>query len=153
MIPRYDGPAPASAGDFALADWYVFRSDLPPMGPWSTERIADAMLRGELSQDTWVAPPGGSRWVRALDVPNIAQRVEGVETRPRRDSGFVVVGSQHYASTVMMVKEDEAEVIPDDAPTERSLPPPPPSSPTPPTTRPGAGDTLESPGKRRAGAG
>ncbi|HEY8074010.1 MAG TPA: hypothetical protein VIF62_07875 [Labilithrix sp.] len=134
-----------------MADWYVFRSDGPPLGPWSTEHIADAILRGELPEETWVSVPGGSRWVRALDVPNIAQRASGIETRPQRESGFVVVGKSDYASTVMMVKEEEAELVPDDAPTERSLPPPPPSSPTPPTTRPGAGDTLESPARRRAG--
>ena len=135
-----------------MADWYVHKYDGPPLGPWSTEHIADAILRGELSHEIWVAAPGGSRWLRALDVPNIAQRVEGVATRRRRESGFVVVGTTDYAATTMMVKEGEVELVPDDAPTERTLAPPaPPSSPTPPTTRPVADDTLESPARRRAG--
>jgi len=137
--------APASAGDFALADWYVFQHDDPALGPWSTEDVADAILSGSLAPDVWVAAPGGDRWVRALDIPVIAQRIEGVPTRPRRDSGLRIMPgvyqqNPHMASTVMMVKDDEAALVPseefdDDAPpTEPSLPPAAPSSPTPPPT-------------------
>jgi hypothetical protein len=134
-----------------LADWYVFRHDGAPLGPWSTEVIADEILAGRLPPDVWIGLPGGDRWLRALDVPLIAQRVEGVPTRPRRrDSGLRVVpgtftstetspGQPNMASTVMMVRESEAELVntPEDAPpTEPSLAPPPaPSSPTPPPTQ------------------
>ena len=130
-----------------MADWYVFQHDAPALGPWSTEVIAEAILTGKLAPDVWVAVPGGDRWVRALDVPVIAQRIEGVSTRrPRRDSGLRVMPgvyqqNPHMASTVMMVKDDEADLVPsefegeeDAPPTEPSLPPPAPSSPTPPPT-------------------
>jgi hypothetical protein len=130
-----------------LADWYVFRHDGPPLGPWPSEQIADAILRGELSPDAWIAAPVGRRWLRALDVPVIAQRVSGVPTR-RRDSGMRFIGKPSFHGTAMMVTGGE-----DDALTEPTLPPDPPSSPTPPTVRPGGGDTLESPGRRRAGSG
>jgi hypothetical protein len=72
-----------------LADWYVYQHDGEPLGPLSTDAIADAILVGSLPPDVWVAAPGGPRWLRALDVPVIGKLVEGVPTRPRRrDSGL-----------------------------------------------------------------
>jgi hypothetical protein len=126
-----------------LADWYVYEHDGDHRGPWSTERIAEAILTGEIGQDAWVAAPGGSRWVRALDVPVIASLVDGLPTRPRRrDSGLRLApgyASPDYLSTVMMVKDDEIAPAsaerdtPEAPPTDRCLPPPfpPPHPPTP----------------------
>jgi hypothetical protein len=159
-----------------LADWYVYRQDSEPLGPWSTEDVAQAILDGTLAPDVWVAAPGGPRWLRALDVPFIARLVDGVPTKPRRDSGLRIVPGAFnkepnqgpdYASTVMMVKDEEviasseaptvlkrepsvrdvaADPYADVPPTDRSLPPSP-STPDPP--RPvGGGDTLESVAER-----
>lgn len=70
-----------------MADWYVYQHDGDPLGPWSTTAVAEAILAGMLAPDVWVAAPGGPRWLRALDVPVIGRQVEGVPTKPRRDSG------------------------------------------------------------------
>lgn len=77
-----------------MADWYVYQSDGDPLGPWSTDAIAEAILAGSLAPDVWVAAPGGPRWLRALDVPVIGRLVEGIPTRPRRDSGLRMMPSQ-----------------------------------------------------------
>lgn len=102
-----------------MADWYVYQHDGDPLGPWSTDTVADAILAGKLAPDVWVAAPGGPRWLRALDVPVIGQLVEGIPTRPRRDSGLRLMpgafttndsGSPAFGSTMMMVKDDEVSV-------------------------------------------
>ena len=75
-----------------MADWYVYQHDGDPLGPWSTDAVAEAMLAGKLAPDVLVAAPGGSKWLRALDVPVIARLVEGIPTKPRwRDSGLRLV--------------------------------------------------------------
>jgi hypothetical protein len=95
-----------------LADWYVYQHDGPPLGPWSSERIASSILSGELAPDVWVAAPSGDRWLRAPDVPVIAALLHGVPTRPRRrQSGLRLVpgtftegegGKPSFAATAMM---------------------------------------------------
>jgi hypothetical protein len=104
-----------------LADWYVYQHDGEPLGPWSTDSVADAILAGKLAPDVWVAAPGGPRWLRALDVPVIGRLVEGIPTRPRRDSGLRLIPSASaleaaaranvatVESTMMIV--DDAEVV------------------------------------------
>ena len=103
-----------------MADWYVYQHDGDPLGPWSTDTVANAILAGKLAPDVWVAAPGGPRWLRALDVPVIGRLVEGIPTRPRRDSGLRLIPSAQsleaaYAaratveSTMMIV--DDAEVM------------------------------------------
>ena len=104
-----------------MADWYVYQHDGDPLGPWSTDTIADAILIGKLAPDVWVAAPGGPRWLRALDVPVIGRLVDGIPTKPkRRDSGLRLMpaayrtdgypsdaGRPAYGSTMMMVTDDE----------------------------------------------
>lgn len=97
-----------------MADWYVYQHDGDPLGPWSTETVADAILAGKLAPDVWVAEPGGPRWLRALDVPSIGRLVEGIPTKPRRDSGLRLVPGviptgevPVFSGTMMMVKDDE----------------------------------------------
>ncbi|MBS2013451.1 MAG: DUF4339 domain-containing protein [Deltaproteobacteria bacterium] len=98
-----------------MADWYVYQHDGEPLGPWSTDKVAEEILAGRLTPDCWVAAPGGPRWLRALDVPSIARLVEGIPTRPRRrDSGLrlmpgvVPTGEQpRFGGTMMMVKDEE----------------------------------------------
>jgi hypothetical protein len=68
------------------SEWFVYRVDGPPIGPLSTQAVAEAILGGRLPPDCWVAAPGGSRWLRAIDVPVIQRIVEGLPTR-RRVSG------------------------------------------------------------------
>lgn len=102
-----------------MADWYVYQHDGDPLGPWSTDTVADAILGGKLAPDVWVAAPGGPRWLRALDVPVIGRLVEGIPTRPRRDSGLRFIPAAFLPdatsravtteSTMMIV--DDAEVI------------------------------------------
>ena len=100
-----------------MADWYVYQHDGDPLGPWSTDAVAEAILAGKLAPDVWVAAPGGPRWLRALDVPIIGRLVEGIPTRPRRDSGLRLMPSAatieaaaraHAEATMMIV--DDAEV-------------------------------------------
>jgi hypothetical protein len=64
--------------------WFISRPDGPPDGPLSTEQIAEAILAGTYPPDVYVAAPGGTKWLRALDVPNIARLIQGAPTRPRR---------------------------------------------------------------------
>ncbi len=101
-----------------MADWYVYQHDGDPLGPWSTDTVANAILAGKFAPDVWVAAPGGPRWLRALDVPVIGRLVEGIPTRPRRDSGLRLIPSAsaieaaaraHTESTMMIV--DDAEVV------------------------------------------
>ena len=98
-----------------MADWYIYQHDGDPLGPWSTDAVAEAILGGKLAPDIWVAAPGGPRWLRALDVPVIGRLVEGIPTRPRRDSGLRLIpgaftsegGRPVFGSTMMIVKDDE----------------------------------------------
>lgn len=53
--------------------------------------MAEAILAGRLAPDVWVAAPGGPRWLRALDVPVIGRLVDGIPTKPRRDSGLRIM--------------------------------------------------------------
>ena len=55
-----------------MADWYVYQHDGDPLGPWSTDSIADGILAGKLAPDVWVAAPGGPRWLRALAAFGVA---------------------------------------------------------------------------------
>ena len=132
-----------------MADWYVYQHDAAPLGPLSTELLADAILACRISPETWVAAPGGPRWIRALDVPVIARLVKKMPEldRPpsrRRDSGLRLmpkdlIPSATPALGVMAIRDDF----------------PPPTDPMAPSslpTRPGiyrGGDTLESAGNER----
>ena len=102
-----------------MADWYVYQHDGDPLGPWSTEAIADAILAGKLAPDVWVAAPGGPRWLRALDVPVIERLASGIPTkRTRRESGLRLMpaayrtdaGRPAFGSTMMMVTDDEVQL-------------------------------------------
>ena len=106
-----------------MSDWYVYREEGEPIGPWSTAQVAEAVLDGTLSPEAWVAAPGGSKWLRALDVPVIAQLVDGIPTRQvrvsnQRASGLRIVPGTAptgdipiWNGTVMMVKDGEAEIV------------------------------------------
>ncbi len=117
-----------------MADWYVYQHDADPVGPWSTEKVADAILAGKLAPDVWVAAPGGPRWLRALDVPVIARLVDGIPTTPRRrDSGLRFMPRVHAAAPesdpAPTTRRSDAPIpaaarpIEDAPATERDLPP------------------------------
>jgi hypothetical protein len=114
-----------------LSDWYVYQHDGDPLGPWTTHAVAEAILAGKLAPDVWVAAPGGRGWLRALDVPVIGALVEGVPTKPRRDSGLRIIpgafttdaGQPDFGSTMMIVKDDELQT-PEDPATTRKGPAP-----------------------------
>jgi len=114
-----------------LADWFVYQHDAAPLGPWSTQEVGTAILSGRLPAEAWVAAPGAAHWVRALEVPVIAEVVTGVATRPRRESGLRVMpgvvptGEQpQFGGTMMMVKDDEVELVSDRAPAPVTSPAP-----------------------------
>lgn len=101
-----------------MSDWYVYQHDGDPLGPWSTDTVANEILTGRLAPDVWVAAPGGPKWLRALDVPVIHRLVDGVPTKPRRrDSGLRLMpgafvtenGMPAFGSTMMIVKDEELE--------------------------------------------
>ena len=122
----------------------MFQHDAGPLGPLSTEAVAEAILAGTLSPDIWVASPGGQRWVRAMEVPVIASIVEGIPTRPRRiDSGMRLIPGEPLPPTVKPLS-DTVEMtslpamsvrLPPESDEESPAPPraplPPPSTPTP----------------------
>lgn len=126
-----------------MADWYVYQHDGDPLGPWSTDDVANAILAGKLAPDVWVAAPGGPRWLRALDVPVIGRLVEGIPTRPRRDSGLRLIpgafttegGLVSFGSTMMIVKDDELELAEVAPPATAARVEDPASSGAPATTR------------------
>lgn len=109
-----------------MADWYVFQHDTAHLGPYSTEVVANAILAGRLSPEVWVAAPGGLRWLRALDVPVIAQLVDGMPTRRRSGMQLVTPQPQSHTptrplwpsartslrGTVMLVRDDEITEVP-----------------------------------------
>ena len=115
-----------------MADWYVYQHDGDPLGPWSTDAVAEAMLGGKLAPDVLVAAPGGARWLRALDVPVIAKLVEGIPTKPTtRDSRLRLIpggytashtGEPQFGSTMMIVKDDEVSAIEEAVTTRKGLP-------------------------------
>lgn len=96
-----------------MSDWFVFQHDGAHLGPWSSERLAEAIREGVVASDVWVAAPGGTRWMRALDVPAIAALLDDVPLGPpRRDSGMRLVplaftadadGAPSFSSTMIMV--------------------------------------------------
>ena len=116
-----------------MADWYVYQHDGAPLGPWSTDAVAEAMLGGTLAPDVLVAAPGGGRWLRALDVPVIARVVEGIPTKQRlHDSGLRLTpgaysaenGQPRFGSTMMIVKDEEILSVDEPPSTRRGLPGP-----------------------------
>jgi hypothetical protein len=92
------------------SEWFVYRIDGPPIGPLTTQAVAEAVLAGNLPPDCWVAAPGTTRWLRALDVPVIAKLLDGMPTR-RRPSGIRVatlpLAAQPAESTRLPRKMDE----------------------------------------------
>lgn len=70
-----------SQGGAASPQWFIYREDGPPIGPLPTELVADAILAGTFAPDVLVAAPGGTKWLKALDVPNIARLIQGTPTR------------------------------------------------------------------------
>lgn len=122
-----------------MAEWYVYHHDGESLGPWTTEAIADAIRAGKLTREVWIAPPGGPRWLRAVDVPRIARLIASLD-RPKRESGLrLVPGAPVLLSRSMIVADEdgvlETRKMPvvraseDDLPTEPTLP----SVPTTPT--------------------
>jgi hypothetical protein len=67
-----------------VADWYVYQNDKCPRGPLSTEGVVEAILNGTLSTNDWIAGPDGTRWLRVLDVPIIADQLRPADPSRRR---------------------------------------------------------------------
>lgn len=110
-----------------MANWYVYQHDGPPLGPWSTETVARAIVAGTLKPDICVAAPGGPRWLRALEVPVIARLAAGAPLPPaRRGSGLIPKvfsadrGKPMFEATMMSVEDDEVSTFPS---TRRGLSP------------------------------
>lgn len=128
-----------------MADWYVYQHDAAPLGPISTELLSDAILAGRISPESWVAAPGGPKWIRALDVPVIARVVNSVSLAPRRrDSGLRFVPKELVpaATPALGIAAIRDDLPPPTEPMSAS------SLPTKPASYRG-GDTLESAGNDR----
>ncbi len=125
-----------------MSHWYVYRGDEPPLGPWTTETVAENILSGTLAPDTWVAAPAGSKWLRARDVPVIAALVDGSPTTRARGGAAIAQAPDTFRTPPPLpppVGSPIIEVI--------TVP-----KADPPDTRSayyGGGDTLESPGNER----
>ncbi|MBX3192285.1 MAG: DUF4339 domain-containing protein [Labilithrix sp.] len=124
-----------------MAEWYVYQHDGDPLGPWSTEAVAEAILNGKIPPDVWVAAPGGSRWLRALDVPAIEALASGIPTVPRRDSGLRImpIAAADLAetggkATVMMAPFEDRALMSEAAPSTTRSEPPPAMDETPPVS-------------------
>ena len=79
-----------------MSAWFVFRPDGAHLGPWSSERVASAILRGEIPENIWLAPARAdntrARWLCALDVPVIVTLVRGTPfAASQRESGMRAV--------------------------------------------------------------
>jgi hypothetical protein len=64
-----------------MADWFVYQAAGAHLGPYSSERVAQGIITGQLPEAIYVGAPGGARWLRAMDVPVIA-RLVGREVQP-----------------------------------------------------------------------
>jgi hypothetical protein len=128
------------------SEWFVYRIDGPPTGPMSTKAVAEGILAGRLPPDCWVAAPGGSRWLRATDVPVIASFIEDVSTRRRPTAMAVTAVMEPLPKLPPKMDETISMIHPPELPptTIRSTNepdrdafsrPPPPSSPTLPSYR------------------
>lgn len=123
-----------------MAHWYVYRGTEAPLGPWTSEVVAEAILAGSLEPSAWVAAPGGSRWLPAAEVPVIAGLLEGHPTR-RSSQGAVIARAP---DTYRTPAPDGPP--PGEAPVEIGVAPSPRLPATPYYV---GGDTLESPGNER----
>lgn len=131
---------PSELGDGrTLAHWYVYRGGEGPLGPWTTEVIAEGILTGTLAPDAWVAAPGGAKWLRASEVPVIARLLDGQPTR--RGGGAAVLPDTHRTPAAPVPREVEIIVAPSRPASDDAV--------TPEAPYYGGGDTLESPGNDR----
>jgi hypothetical protein len=115
--------------------WFVFQPNGPPIGPLPTEVIAQAILAGTYPPDVCVAAPGGNKWLRALDVPNIARLIQSAPTRRKAEAE---TRSERMSEMVPRKLDDTERVEP--LPATQQDPASPSSSSPPPRLAP----TLES---------
>jgi hypothetical protein len=103
------------------------------IGPISTREVAESILEGKLRYDVLVAAPGAKKWLRATEVPVIAQIVE---SEPTRVTITPPVSTPTPATKMAPAGRTEADEV-------RT-----PRASAPPTTRPYRkfDDTVESPG-------
>lgn len=114
-----------------MATWFVFRPDGAHLGPWSSERVASAILRGEIPENIWLAPARAdntrARWLCALDVPVIVTLVRGTPIpTSKRESGMRAIANASPAEeevTLPSARRADLEriAIEDDGSTETML--------------------------------
>ncbi len=119
-----------------MAHWYVYRENEAPLGPWTTEAIAEAILAGTLSPETWIAAPAGAKWLRASAVPVIARLLDGQPTRRGVESAAIARAPDTHRTPPPAAPPPGAAVI-EVAPA------------APPRPYYMGGDTLESPNDER----
>jgi len=122
-----------------LAHWYVFRGPEDPLGPWTTEAVAESILAGTLEPTTLVAAPGGTRWLRACDVPVLGRLLDGSPTRRGVQSAVLArAPDTHRTPPPEAMPAESVEIrVARAAPLPASL------------SYYGGGDTLESAGNER----
>jgi len=118
--------APASYA-VAMADWLIYQENGAHLGPWSTEVIAQGIADGRFAEDIFVALPGGPRWLRAIDLPLIAQLVHAASAKPLSDGAPTTPDVTKFAST-MNLSEDDVELseihVESARPAASAVPPP-----------------------------
>jgi hypothetical protein len=124
--------------------WFVYQPDGPPVGPLTAKAVAEAILVGTFPPDVWVMAPHGAKWLRAMDVPAIAQHATSVPTRRHHDSHMRL--SQNARQGAVDLEGPETERTADERGPDGFPVPPPPSSSSPPPKYRRFDETLESPG-------
>lgn len=92
-----------------MADWLVYQEGGAHLGPWPAGVIAQGIAHGRLPEGIFVALPGGPRWLRAIDLPLIAQLVNAVAAKPFADGAPAKPNMSAFAAT-MNLNEDDLEL-------------------------------------------
>jgi hypothetical protein len=108
-----------------MADWLVYQEGGAHLGPFSAEVIAQGIAEGRLPQGIFVALPGGPRWLRAIDLPLLAELVKAAAAKPLVDGARAKPDMSAFAAT-MNLSEDDVELseIRVGTPAISSIPPP-----------------------------
>ncbi len=111
-----------------MADWLVYQEGGAHLGPFAAEVIAQGIAQGRLPEGIFVALPGGPRWLRAIDLPLIAQLVNAASASPITDGAPAQPTMSAFAAT-MNLNEDDVElsdvhVTTAATPAVSSIPPP-----------------------------
>lgn len=72
-----------------MPDWYASIRGTQK-GPASLADLVDWIKNGELASEDWVFPPGGSSWIAASTIPELASHFKTENLRPRPKTSKIV---------------------------------------------------------------